>query len=126
MKKANDAKRNAIEPHIFNLIQDIKNLLKTARYNAISAINAEMLNAYLEIGRRIVEGEQKGRRRAEYGSRLLEAISIELIKEFGRGYSITALKNMRKFYHIYKDKIGQPATDEFYKLSWTQGIYHGI
>ena len=119
MKKTNDAKRNVIEPHIFNLIQDIKNVLKRARYKAISAINAEMLNAYLEIGRKIVDGEQKGRRRAEYGRRLLEAISAELIKEFGRGYSVTALKNMRKFYHTYKNKISQPATDEFYKLSWT-------
>ncbi len=101
------------------LIQDIKTLIKKARYNAIYTINAEMLKAYYEIGKRIVEEEQSGGARATYGERLLENISYELIKEFGRGFSTTALKNMRIFYTIYKDQIGQSLTDEFCKLSWT-------
>ncbi len=101
------------------LIQDIKTLIKKARYNAVYTVNAEMLKAYYEIGRKIVEEEQKGSNRAGYGERLLEKISSELIKEFGRGFSTTALKNMRIFYAMYKDQIGQSVTDEFCRLSWT-------
>lgn len=101
------------------LIHDIKSLIRKARYNAVYAVNAEMLKAYYEIGRRIVEEEQKGSNRAGYGERLLENISSELIKEFGRGFSTTALKNMRIFYTTYKNQIGQSVTDEFCKLSWT-------
>ena len=119
MKNAIDPKRNLIDHSIIDLIQDIKNLIKRARHNAFTAVNAEMLKAYFEIGRKIVEEEQKGKRRAEYGEKLLETISAELIKEFGKGYSVTALKNMRKFYSIYKNYISQSLTDEFYKLTWT-------
>ncbi len=101
------------------LIQDIKLLIKKARYTVVYTINTEMLKAYYEIGRKIVEKEQKGSSRAGYGEKLLENISSELIKDFGRGFSPTALKNMRIFYTTYKDGIGQSLTDEFCKLSWT-------
>lgn len=100
-------------------IQEIKKIIHQARQNSFQAINQEMLKAYFEIGRKIVEEEQKGGNRAGYGERLLENISSELIKEFGRGFSTTALKNMRIFYTTYKDQIGQSVTDEFCKLSWT-------
>lgn len=101
------------------LISEIKQILQDARHAAFTAVNAEMLKAYFEIGRKIVEEEQKGKKRAGYGKRLIDSLSIELIKEFGKGFSQTALKNMRIFYIFYKDKIGQSVTDEFYKLSWT-------
>ncbi|PIN87031.1 hypothetical protein COV19_01785 [Candidatus Woesearchaeota archaeon CG10_big_fil_rev_8_21_14_0_10_44_13] len=71
------------------------------------------------MGRKIVEEEQKGGKRAGYGEKLIESLSVELIKEFGKGFSLTALKNMRIFYTVYKDKIGQSVTDEFFRLSWT-------
>src|SRR3989338_3129799 len=100
-------------------LKEIKNIIKKARYAAFTAINSEMLKAYFEIGRKIVEEEQKGKKRAGYGENLLENLSVELIKEFGRGFSVTALKNMRLFYSIYKGKISQSLTDEFYKLTWT-------
>src|SRR3989338_4400532 len=103
----------------YDLLYDIKAIIKKARYNAVSAVNAEMIKAYYKIGRKIVEEEQRGSKRAGYGERLLETLSIELIKEFEKGYSVTALKNMRKFYLIYKSQIGQSVTDKFYKLTWT-------
>ena len=59
MKNAIDLKRNLIDHSIIDLIQDIKNLIKRARHNAFTAVNAEMLKAYFEIGRKIVEEEQK-------------------------------------------------------------------
>lgn len=105
--------------NFFVLIQDIKKLIRNARYNAVTAVNAEMLKAYYEIGRKIVEDEQKGESRAEYGKKLLEEISSELTKEFGRGYSVTSLRNMRLFYITYKNRIRQSLTDELYKLTWT-------
>ena len=102
-----------------SILKDIKTIIAKARYAAFTAINSEMLKAYFEIGRKIIEEEQKGKKRASYGEKLLEILSKELIKEFGRGFSVTALKNMRLFYSVYKGKIGQSLTDEFYKLTWT-------
>ena len=102
-----------------SILKDIKAIIAKARYAAFTAINSEMLKAYFEIGRKIVEEEQKGKKRAGYGEKLLEVLSKGLIKEFGRGFSVTALKNMRLFYTVYKDKISQSLTDEFYKLTWT-------
>jgi len=107
------------ENSFFILVQDIKKLIRNARYNAITAVNAEMLKAYYETGKRIVEDEQKGVNRADYGKKLLDKISSELTKEFGRGYSVTSLRNMRLFYIIYKNRIHQSLTDELYKLTWT-------
>jgi predicted nuclease of restriction endonuclease-like (RecB) superfamily len=100
------------------LIKDLKQIIAGARRSAIIAVNSEMLKAYYEIGRRLVEQEQKGKKRAKYGEKLTAIISEELMRTFGRGYSVTALKNMRKFYIIYRRQIGQSVTDQF-KLSWT-------
>ena len=83
---------------------------------AIKKALEEMFKAKIDNIRTYV---QKGEKRAEYGKRLIDALSHELTKDFGRGFSATALKNMRIFYTIYKGKISQSVTDEFYKLSWT-------
>ena len=112
-------KRGDISP-LIEMLKEIKQLVYQARSRAFTAVNREMLKAYFEIGRRIVEEEQKGKKRAEYGEELLENLSRNLIQEFGRGFSVTALKNMRKFHLMYKKEIGQSVTDEFpFKLTWT-------
>jgi len=67
------------------LLSEIRNILVKARQNAFAAVNTEMLRAYFEIGRKIVEEEQKGQKRAEYGQNLLEILSKELTNEFGKG-----------------------------------------
>ena len=90
------------ENNFFILVQDIKKLIRNARYNALNAVNAEMLKAYYEIGRRIVEDEQKGETRAEYGEKVLESLSMELNKEFRRGFDASNLRRMRRFYLIYQ------------------------
>jgi hypothetical protein len=56
-----------------------------------------MTPTYWEIGRRIVESEQRGRRRAEYGEALLKNLAFDLTAKFGRGFSLANLKNIRKF-----------------------------
>ncbi|MEK6817015.1 MAG: DUF1016 N-terminal domain-containing protein, partial [Nanoarchaeota archaeon] len=105
-----------------HLVSDLKRIISTARHRAFSAVNAQMLKAHYEIGRRIVEEEQKGEKRAGYGKQLIDSISKELIKEFGRGFSPTALKNMRLFYIVYKDKIHPSVTDEFHKDKIRQSV----
>ena len=84
-----------------NFVRDIKDLIKTARHNVIYAVNSEMVRTYYEIGRRIVEEEQKGASRAGYGTRLLENLSKELFKEFGKGFDGSNLSRMRSFYLTY-------------------------
>ena len=83
------------------LLSDLKKIISTARYQAFNAINTEMLKAYYEIGRRIVEEEQKGKKRAEYGTKIIDTISSELNKEFGKGFDVTNLRRMRRFYLTY-------------------------
>jgi hypothetical protein len=61
-------------------------------------LNAEMVQAYFIIGQQIVEYEQEGETRGGYGEELMLKISLRLSKEFGRGYSVSNLKNMRQFY----------------------------
>ncbi len=103
-----------------SLLKKIKEIIFKARYKAVYSINQEMLNAYFEIGKRIVEEEQNSRHRADYGTRLLELLSQELSKEFGKGFSATNLRNMRLFYHVYNSEIHQLASDESkWKLTWS-------
>ena len=75
-----------------------------------------MVKTYFEIGRLIVEDEQKGFERAEYGKETLKNLSVKLTKEFGKGFSATNLEQMRKFYKVYG--ISQTVSEEF-KLSWS-------
>ncbi len=84
-----------------SILKDIKNIIRKARYHAFTAINTEMLKAYFEIGRKIVEEEQKGQKRAGYGLNLLEVISKELTLEFGKGFDSSNLRRMRRFYRAY-------------------------
>lgn len=83
---------------------DIKNILEQARGKAYSAVNAAMVEAYWLIGRRIVEEEQRGQHKAEYGARLLENLSKALSASFGKGFSYANLRNFRQFYLTYPDQ----------------------
>lgn len=76
----------------------IVELLSAARQAAVRNVNALMTASYWEIGRRIVEAEQKGKRRAGYGEQLIERLSGDLSVQFGRGFSRPNLQQMRQFY----------------------------
>ena len=76
----------------------IVELVNSARVAAARSVNALMTASYWEIGRRIVEAEQKGKRRASYGDQLIERLSIDLTLAFGRGFSARNLDQMRQFY----------------------------
>ena len=79
-----------------------------------------MTKTYFEIGKRVVQEEQRGNRRADYGKYLLKKLSVELTKEFGKGFSVANLKNMRQFYLAFQNR--QTVSSEF-KLSYSHYIF---
>ena len=99
-----------------DIYEEIRGLLKSARENIVSTINSTMAKTYFLIGKRIVEEEQNGEKRAEYGEELVKNLSLKLTKEFGKGFSKTNLKQMKSFYIAYRK--GQTLSDQF-RLSWS-------
>jgi len=103
------------------LFDNIKVLLTEARKSIVRNINQTMTCTYYEIGRMIVEDEQKGQNRAEYGKKVLISLSEQLTKEFGRGFSVENLDRMRYFYQTYSisstalTKLQSPQ----FQLSWS-------
>ena len=99
-------------------LNQIDILLQNARNSVKTAVNLTMVYTYYDIGRMIIEEEQNGVNRAEYGKYILNQLSAYLTNKFGKGFSVTNLKQMRQFYMIYShDKIGQTLSDQFKGLS---------
>lgn len=97
-----------------SLFERVKAILDEARTRAWQAVNSAMVVSYWEIGRIIIEEEQKGRKRADYGSYLLDALSERLTTEFGKGFDRTNVSKMRAFYLAY------PIVDALRpQLTWT-------
>lgn len=90
------------------VVKDIRKIISNGVLSAYSYTSKTIIETYWNVGRRIVEEEQKGVKRAEYGKLLIEDISKELVKEFGKGYSARNLRNMRQFYMYFpENKIWQ-------------------
>jgi predicted nuclease of restriction endonuclease-like (RecB) superfamily len=83
------------------LLRRIRELILAARQTVARSVDTIQVLTYFEIGRRIIEHEQQGERRAEYGEAVLKELSFTLTKEFGRGFSEDNLSHMRRFYLIY-------------------------
>lgn len=89
----------------------IEHLIEEARRRTITAVNTAMVYTYYEIGRMIVEDEQQGEQRAEYGKAVLKELSIRLTRKFGKGFSVENLDRMRFFYKTYSSSISStPST----------------
>jgi len=88
-----------------NLLDRIGEILKESRTRVVREINKAQILAYWEIGREIIEFEQKGKARAEYGEKLLKKLSADLSAKFGKGFSVDNLQLMRRFYLTYPDKF---------------------
>ena len=86
-----------------SFITEIKEIINHARQKTYSAINTAMVEAYWLIGRRIVEEEQGGASRAEYGKALLKNLATELMPLYGNPYSVRRLQDYRQFYLYFKD-----------------------
>lgn len=78
--------------------QGVANVLRNARRKACRAVNFAMVEAYWNIGRMIVEEEQRGKARAEYGKALIRSLSERLTSEFGAGFGVTNLAYFKQFY----------------------------
>ena len=109
--------KNEITPINRDFLQGVSDVLAHARKNAKTAVNLSMVYAYFEIGRMIVEEEQHGANRAAYGTQLLKELSAYLTKNFGKGFSVGNLKNIRQFYKVYsEDQIGETVFSQFGNL----------
>lgn len=88
----------------------VADLLSAARKYAKRQLDSTIVTTYYEVGRMIVEREQQGQKRAQYGTKLIKGLSEYLTEQYGKGFSIVNLKSMRKFYQIYSPSIGQSLT----------------
>ena len=93
----------AINPIPKDFVSDVRRIIENGRQQAFSATSAIAIATYWNIGRRIVEEEQKGNIRAEYGSRLIAGLAENLTNEFGSGYNKRNLAYYRQFYLTFKD-----------------------
>lgn len=100
--------------HTTSMKEEIKQVLLKARINAAAQVNTELISAYWNIGRIIVEHEQGSNDRAAYGKKTLKQLSKELTEEFGKGFSVSNIQFMRRFYQCYP--IRQTLSG---KLSWS-------
>lgn len=115
------------------LLSSVRALLYSARQAAFKSVNTIQVVTNYEIGKRIVRHEQSGKARAEYGKRVLEMLSGKLAVEFGRGFSVDNLANMRKFYLIYQNRslqISEKASRKSgalsaraFNLSWSHYVF---
>ncbi|OGQ23541.1 MAG: hypothetical protein A3I05_08760 [Deltaproteobacteria bacterium RIFCSPLOWO2_02_FULL_44_10] len=85
-----------------NFYSQVKDIILQARGNAYRSVNFIMVEAYWNVGRLIVEEEQKGKKRADYGEHLILSLAEKLTREFGEGYSLTNLKYFRQFYLAFQ------------------------
>ena len=99
------------------LIRNIGSLLETGKKQAVSAVNQAMVRTYWEIGKHIVEYEQAGNKKAEYGSETLKRLSRDLTERYGNGFGMSNINKMRKFYSLYP--ILQTVSA---KLSWSHYV----
>lgn len=99
-----------------DIFVDIKNIIEVSKKKIVSSINSTITTTYFLIGKRIVEEEQGGVERAEYGKNLIKNLSKKLTENYGKGFSERNLEQMRKFYLTYS--ISQTVSAEF-KLSYS-------
>ena len=97
-----------------SFISGIKVLINEARQHVVRSVNTVMVITYWEIGRRIVEEEQNGSNRAEYGKYIIESLSKALVEDFGKGFSSPNLRNFRQFYVTFPIRYALRS-----EVSWT-------
>ena len=97
-----------------DIYSEIKETLLLSRNQAYSAVNFAMVQSYWQIGRIIVEHEQNGNARADYGKAVLQELSCRLTKDFGKGFSVRTLQQMKKFYVMFPNTNALRS-----QLTWT-------
>lgn len=106
------------------LLSSVSELLEQARRTSARAVNAVMTATYWEVGRRIIEFEQQGQIRADYGDAVVAQLSLDLTRRFGRGFGPVNLSQMRKFYQLWpEDRIFQTLSEKSDHRT-SEGILH--
>ena len=101
MSKKTTVHENLEENYANKLYIDISNVLNEKRKQAYIAVSQSMLQAYWQIGKIIIEEEQNGELRSEHGKNVLQKLSDKLTAEFGKGFSVRTLQQMKKFYTLF-------------------------
>ena len=101
----------------FSFVSEIKQIINEGRKSAYTAVNSVMIAVYWNVGKRIVEQEQNGKNRAEYGKHLIEILAFELTKEFGQSFNKRNLFYFRNFYVFFPD--WQIVNACVHNLNWT-------
>ena len=101
MTKSLTKPKSSSDLHYDSILGDISNVINEARRSAARSVNCVMTAAYWLIGRRVVEYEQGGKVRAEYGEALLERLSADLTRRYRRGFGVVNLSQMKKFYMLW-------------------------
>ena len=108
-------RQTSSEIEVGNLYETVREILDAARSRVARSVNSEMVNAYWHIGQAIVEREQEGKERADYGKQLIELLSQKLKAEGLKGFGRNNLWYMRQFYLTYSEKLHALRGE----LSWT-------
>ena len=118
-----------IKPHIrisatavsSTFVDDIRAIIEQGKQQAYMSVNASMIETYWHIGERIVEEEQQGSKRAEYGAQIIDFLAEKLADEYGESYSPRYLRSFRQFYALFPDfNIWK---SRFPNLTWTHIAY---
>jgi predicted nuclease of restriction endonuclease-like (RecB) superfamily len=109
-----------------SLYRDVRSVLEQARASVHRTVNVAMVRAYWHVGRLIVEHEQGGRRRAAYGEAVLDELSQQLTRDFGRGFDVRNLRYMRQFYQAYPALTSEAGAEEAGKRNAprSESAYH--
>jgi hypothetical protein len=112
--KKNNTNLISEQDSVTRVYQTIRTIIEEARNVSYQTVNFTMVKAYWDVGRVIVEEEQRGKARADYGTYLIKELSKKLSQNLGKGFDISNLKNMRQFYLVF------PNGDALRRqLSWT-------
>ena len=114
MNKTDEERKN-LDVSLQDFVNDIRSIINTARTNAVRSVDFCRVQMYWAIGRRIVEKEQQGKERADYGTFLIKNLAKQIVPEYGSGFSVRQLKFCRQFYRMYP--IGNAVRSQ---LNWTQ------
>ena len=122
-------KKKTVKVKKVDLAERIITLVEEAKRKVVSAVNVALVYTYYEVGRMIVEEEQGGRKRAQYGKAQLQELSQKLTAQLGKGWSATNLEYMRKLFRVYsnspipqtgfEESAGHPHSAYPFRLSWS-------
>lgn len=112
--------KNTIQRMMSGLINDVRDIVESGLRKAYQNVNAITVFTYWQVGKRIVEEEQRGEKRAEYGRRLIETLAQVLSMDYTRGFTARDLRNYRQLYLCFNDlEIWYTRVPN---LTWTQGL----